>query len=339
MSVRVILVTGSLPPEACGVGDYTQRLASALADAGQSVELLGHREWSIAGTRKALEKLSADKNAILHLQYPTMGYGYSLGPQLCIALRRGVVTLHEFSQAHPLRKLSLLPFAVRSSSLVMTSAEEASSMTARMPWIRRRLRIIPIGSNIPPPAHVRLQRRANIVYFGLIAPRKGLESFLELARLVRSESLDWDMSIIGKTPPGQEQYQRRLQELSAPHHLRWLLDGNAEAVSELLSKAGAAYLPFPDGASERRGSLKAAMTCGVPCITTSGAHIPPELARATMIAANPKQALEHAKKTLEDEGHRERFSHLSESYSRQFSWDTIAKLHMDLYEELRKSQG
>jgi hypothetical protein len=44
MSVRVILVTGSLPPEACGVGDYTQRLASALADAGQPVELLAHRE-------------------------------------------------------------------------------------------------------------------------------------------------------------------------------------------------------------------------------------------------------------------------------------------------------
>lgn len=53
----------------------------------------------------------------------------------------------------------------------------------------------------------------------------------------------------------------------------------AEAVAEQLAQASVALLPFPDGASFRRGSLLAAAACGVPIVTRHGHDTPETLTR------------------------------------------------------------
>lgn len=338
MKHRVILVTGSLPPDACGVGDYTQRLATALEAAGQAVEILSHREWNVAGTAKAIRTLLAARNSIVHMQYPTRGYGYSLGPQLSLSLKSGLVTLHEFSLAHPLRKLSFFPFTLRSSLLVMTSEFEANAIVAKMPWIHNRIRVIPIGSNIESPVPAGVERSESVVHFGLIMPHKGLEDFLEFARLVRTSNLDWELLIIGKIAPGQEAYAQALRERSVPYGIQWLLDHSAAGVSQLLSKAGIAYLPFPDGASERRGSLKAIIACGLPCITTCSEQTPSELARSVLTASSPRDALKHAVRLIANANERTRLSEESLAYSRRFEWEKIAEAHISLYQELQQTR-
>src|ERR1700728_4699930 len=147
MKKRVIMLTGSAPPEACGVGDYSATLVSALQYIGFPVELQCWRRWDIAGTAELIRRLARDKDALLHIQYPTFGYGYSLGPQACSLAARSVVTLHEFSLAHPLRKASLLPFTLRAHQLVMTSDFEKVALLDRMPWAAQRITTIPLGSN------------------------------------------------------------------------------------------------------------------------------------------------------------------------------------------------
>lgn len=334
MPPKILLVTGSAPPDACGVGDYTASLASALQRAGQAVEVLCHRDWSIAGTSKAVRILLAESNSIIHMQYPTMGYRYSLGPQLGMIVKRGVVTIHEFSLAHPLRKLSLIPFTLRSRRLVMTSEFERDEMAKKMPWARNKMRIIPIGSNIGSFPEVLKVREESVVYFGLIMPRKGLEAFIEFARLVRSRGLKWDLSIIGKIAPGKEDYARGLMDSARSLGVRCVLDASAESVSDQLSRAGLGYLPFPDGASDRRGSLKAALVVGLPCITTQSEQTSRDLAQILTFAQTPSAAVEKAIALMGSLDERERLSRLARDFSSQFTWERIALMHQRMYQEL-----
>jgi hypothetical protein len=125
--MRVAFVTGPFLAGECGVGDYTQRLAHALKSMGVQAELLSEGRWGlhdVAGATRSLDKLKPD---IIHLQYPTTGFGHRLGPQLFVMRRRSVITLHEASQSHILRKLSLYPFTARAQHLIFTSEYERQS--------------------------------------------------------------------------------------------------------------------------------------------------------------------------------------------------------------------
>lgn len=336
MKRTVLMVTGSAPPDTCGVGDYTSMLVSSLLQAGQPVELLCHRDWTLRGTSRALKKMLASGEALIHMQYPTMGYGYSLGPQLCLMSRQGVVTLHEFSLAHPLRKASLVPFTLRSSRVIMTSEFERRALAQKMPWVQNRIRVIPIGSNIPALSSEPTVRRESVVYFGLVMPRKGIEEFLEFARIVRANNLDWELLVIGKIAPGQDGYAESLMGAMSSCKVQLVLDRGAEEVSKMLSSGGLGYLPFPDGASERRGSLKAALVCGLPCITTVSDQTPRDLERAVVKAANPKEAFEAAIRLMNAPSLRATLSENAGQYAQQFTWEKIAASHIGVYRELSK---
>jgi len=337
MKPKVVLVTGSGPPDACGVGDYTVALASALEKAGERVELFCHRDWSVGGTVDALQKLWRDRDALVHMQYPTVGYGHSLGPQVSLLMRGGVVTMHEFSLAHPFRKVSLFPFTLCSPLVVMPSEFERRALVRKMPWMSKRVRVIPIASNIHFDRSPSRSRDVSVIYFGLIAPRKGIEDFLEFARLVRAKNFNWELAVIGKVSLKHEAYAKSLASSLAQYRVRAILDRNSEEVAELLSRAGLAYLPFPDGASDRRGSLKAVLAAGLPCLTTCSEQTPDELARAVVQTDSPYDAAEAAVHFLAAGELRKASSEKAYEYSRQFSWERIAELHVDMYRELRTS--
>jgi glycosyltransferase involved in cell wall biosynthesis len=267
-----------------------------------------------------------------------MGYGHSLGPQLCSLARRSIVTLHEFSLGHPLRKLSLLPFTLLSPRIVMTSEFEKRSLTRMMPWAEARIRIIPNGSNIQLPKQVLEIGQERIAYYGLIMPRKGLESFIELSKLIRVNSLDWELVVIGRIPPAHAAYAKSLMESGLPYGVRWILDRSPEDVSELLSCGGLAYLPFPDGASERRGSLKTTLAAGLPTITTQTEQTPSDLIKAVAFAVNPLEAFQLARRLMASKEERRRLSHAALEYSGNFSWDKIAKCHIEMYNEIGKGR-
>lgn len=97
---RVLMVSGSWPPQVCGVGDYTERLCRELEQGGVDVVRFADdglaRPYSPNAVRRADE---ADCD-VVHVQYPTAGYGRSLTPSALPAGIRSkpvVVTLHEYS--------------------------------------------------------------------------------------------------------------------------------------------------------------------------------------------------------------------------------------------------
>ncbi len=55
--MKVALITGSLPPDPCGVGDYTYKLYKALSDKGIDVEILCRKNWRIKEVFKLYKEL------------------------------------------------------------------------------------------------------------------------------------------------------------------------------------------------------------------------------------------------------------------------------------------
>lgn len=332
------MLTGSAPPEACGVGDYSHTLVSSLQASGYPVELLCWKRWDIAGTAELIRRLNRDKEALLHIQYPTFGYGYSLGPQIGSLVLRGVVTLHEFSLAHPLRKASLIPFTLRARHLVMTSEFEKAALTRLMPWAAGKISTIPIGSNIPGVLRgTSPQTPLRVLYYGLIMPRKGLEEFLALARLARARNAPWQFIACGKIPESHAKYGQDIMQTAREANVQWTLNRSQDEVSEFFREGGIAYLPFVDGASERRGSLKAVLASGLPTVTTSSAQTTRTIRDAVVIANSSEAAFESIQQLSASPEAQDRLIEAALRYAQSFSWQAIAEAHIRMYNALAGS--
>jgi len=332
--VRILLVSGSYPPEACGVGDYTCRLAEALRSEGMSVGLLEQKSWQLRDGRAILKAVDDARADIVHLQYPSVGYGRALGPQLLSCCRPCVVTVHEVTQAHPVRKYSLYGFFGTARTLIFTNQFERRAALRLAPWIEKKSAVIPIGSNVPLSACRRDAASNSIGYFGLIRPNKGLEQVLELARLSAATRGNLKVLIIGSQFGGQESYYRSLRQQSDGLPVEWRVGLNGSELNAALCECRVAYLPFPDGVSERRSSLLAFMNLGTPVITTRGSQVTEDLERAVNFAGNPEEALQRARVLITDCNARNYLRDQSLAYARTFRWDVIAQRHVQLYHQL-----
>jgi len=333
--MKIALVTGSYPPDLCGVGDYVAKLARALRKEGADTTVFHPRQWDVGSAFAHARALSCERNLVVHYQYPTVGYGYNLGPQLLAMLKRGVVTIHEFSMAHLLRKASLLPFCMASKHVILSSEFERNKIAAAFPGIRSRTEVIPIGSNISPSSSPRAPRTNAILYFGMIMPKKGIEEFLLLAKIAQSSLYSARWLIAGGIPEGKQEYYANLRAISSELPVEWYINRSAEEISELLGSAAACYLPFPEGASERRGSLKACLASGTPTISKIGRHTTSELSNTIIHAARPHDAFAVLVRIMESEAEWKSWSEKSLVYAKTFDWEVIAKRHLELYRELK----
>lgn len=331
-SPKVALAIGQCTRGACGVGDYTYCLGNALSAAGAKICLIDSEDWHVTGSFRI--KRSLRDFDIVHIQYPTAGFGTDLGPQGLSLLRSCVLTIHEVSQRHVLRKLSLIPFALRSKQVIFTSESERQFANKWVPWISRRSVVIPIGSNIRRGETNRLRKVGEIVYFGLIRPGKGLEQVMELSQLVRSARLPFIVQILGHVPTDSRAYYESLRAQSADLPIRWSLDLTAEQIAEELARAQISYLPYPDGASERRTTLKAAMINGAAVITTRGAHTPSGWETAVKFCQTPQEALKTICALVNDKDEIGRMAASAMQLGQSHSWEYIAQRHLEIYRSI-----
>ena len=333
--MKLAMVSGSYPPDVCGAADYTQRLAEALEVRGVSVEVITGTDWGVKNVprvQRLIRTLGAD---LTHIQYPTVGYGRKLGPHLVGLLERAVVTLHEASQTHILRQLSLFPLLF-GRHIIFTNRFEQAYVSRIAPWVSQRSSVIPIGSNVPIGQADGERRLDEIVYFGLIRPAKGLESVLDLAGILKQRVSGMTVRIIGLVQKEQKSYLDAMREKSASLPVVWDIGLSNEATADRLARVAYAYAPFPDGASERRGSLLALLANGVATITTRGPQTPQALDKAVEFAASPEDAASILEALSSDPGRRQELSRHGVQYASQFSWLAIADLHIELYQTRMK---
>lgn len=338
--MHVGLVCGSIPSARCGVVDYTRLLASALESAGIRNTVFDGTKWSLTGLDRLLDDASLRACDALHIQYPAMGFGWSLAPHAIGYLTRlpTIVTLHEFTLVMSLRKISMIAFAGGVRHLVFTTERERASFVRTVRWVGRRTSVIPIGSNVPflqprPPAD------PVVACFGQIKPNRGWEAFVQLAQYAWTSGRNYRFRVIGSPLPGQQQYLADLQERCTGLPVDWQIDLDADGVAEALSTSTLAYLPYPDGVSARRGSLLAAMGNGLPVVTTPGPAFSAELKALVEVAARPSEALERVDALMHDTGLMGKRRRASTTFAARFGWDAIAQQHGAIYEGALRGVG
>lgn len=294
--------------------------------------------WGPLAALSAVERVIRDfQPDIIHIQYPTIGYGARLGPQFLawrrISHRPLVVTLHEASRASFLRRVSLIPFG--GTDRVITSTEEERSYLGRLPGFdRKRIEVIPVGSNIPALGAVVQEEPPVLTYFGLFYPDKGAELFIATARLARERLGERvRFRLVGQVHPKYAGYYRRLRAMEGSREAEWVIGAGDFEAARLIAGSLACWLPYRDGVSFRRSSFMAAAVNGCPVITTRGRRIPEGLKEGgnVLFAGSAREALQVIERLLEEPELRQRLKAGALALGRRFSWEAIAARHIEVY--------
>jgi glycosyltransferase involved in cell wall biosynthesis len=327
------------PGIACGIADYTHSLVTALTVAGVESYSPTPANWSAFSSRAIFQEIRLRKVDLIHIQYPAAAYGAGFAPQGLAFFSRSeriplVVTVHEFSQTHPLRRMACSAFSI-ANALVFTNPFELGHFSKLMPWVKSRASVTPVGSSVP---FVRSQPdEFDVVYFGLIRAKKGIEAFLDLAALSLRERRPYRFTVVGSAQLGEQEYfevvRARIESLS---NVALESDLEAEAVAQRIAQARFAYLPFPDGVSERRTSLLATMGNGLVVLTTKGQHTPQELNGAVAFVENSDMALNQLDFLSASKEARMALQVNASRYIERFTWESIAQKHLQIYGSLVK---
>jgi len=286
----------------CGVGDYTAHLANALARCEDtSVAVLTDvaatpipsdfqfevfplaRSWrmlDIAAIATAVRRWRPD---IMHIQYPTQGYGDGYLPWLLPSLFRVakvpvVQTWHEY---HPERmgRRNILNAAL-GGGLIAVRPDYKSMMSASYRWLirRKQFRFIPSASAIPriqfsDGERAALRSRLSstskglVVFFGFAHPAKRIELLFEIADPDRHR-----LVLVCDLNSGDAYQESILKSINRePWTGRVTVTGflPADEVGQILAAADAVVLPFQNGGGLWNTSIRAATAQGTFVLTTS----------------------------------------------------------------------
>ncbi len=333
--------------------------------------------WGFLGWWPLIKTLRAARPAVVHLQYQAGAFGgraaIHLLPRLLRATIRPapalVVTFHDlrapylFPKAGPLRARALRLLARDCDAVIATNGDDWRQLRAD-PHLADTLQLIPIGSNIPAlaateragaVAGVRAALGVNVdtpllAYFGLVSGSKGVDTLLDAVR--RCAEPRPHLVLIGGAASGTDRATfgaaGDLRAAIAAYGLagRATITGALAAaqVAAYLAAADAVVLPYRDGASWRRGSLLAALTAGVPILTTTPqpgydatGHLPSLTNGESALLVPPDDPAALAAgiaRLLGDAALRARLATGASALAPAFAWPTIARRHAALYRTL-----
>ena len=366
--MRVLLACPSYPPQdvTCGVGDYTRCLAEALARQGDQVTVLTSaayrgpttggvlvlplldrrdaRWWSVAGAQVINVQYTPD----LYRSRPRI-----VGSPALARVSPGappiVVTFHTLVDG-TLRSKSVVPWLLLTAAHCISASEEVTGLVDRhLPWLRRHVTEIPIGSNVTPvPVPDRAAERARwslpadgplLVHFGLVYPGKGLETLLEALAIVRRRGVVAHLAVAGDTREDQRPYRAALEarasRLGVTGAVTWTGRRSAEEVSRLLGIADVYVVPYDDGASIRRGSLMAGLAHRLPVVSTRSPVVSQYLRDGDNVAlVAPRDAGALASTllaVLHTPAERARLARGAAAVAERLAWPAIARATREVY--------
>ena len=272
----MLIITGTYPPRKCGVGDYCQNLLST--PQAKDWKLYTDDNWNISTLFQKIKEIKKSNSTVINIQYPTVGYGKSILPHILtiyltkIHKKKVVITLHEYSQLGWKGKLAASLFLKFGTHIVFTTEFERQYAIKKHPRLKNNSSIIKIYSNIltkkEQPSFE--ERSYDMGYFGYIRPEKGLEDYIETAKNIQKTNPDFKAYIMGQTQDEFSFYHKPLLDSLSDSNITLLLNRSNQEVSDILSQTKIAYLPYPDGLTERRGSFLASLLHHCIIVTTKG---------------------------------------------------------------------
>jgi glycosyltransferase involved in cell wall biosynthesis len=331
--LKVIFIVSSPKDSMCGVADYTTRLAGAFAEIGIPA-IVEYPDGFSVQTLKGLRDKHG-KDAIYHLQYPSLGMGNSLSPALApLIFPKCFVTLHEFGLFSVPRKLIFLSHALLSKAIIFSNTPERDLFARWFPMSKRRLTVMPIGNNIPRlgerPSRGRPRR---IVYFGQISRDKGIEIFIETIRRLKASGRELEASMIGALVEGHTEIVDMVRSAEHDLDVELALGLPSDQVSRELAAPDIALLPFPGGVTDKRGSALACLDHGLTLLTTHSDITPQWLKQASYPITSAEDAARTAGGLLDGALPQDPASEVRISELKAREWPEIARRHIALYRQ------
>ncbi|MGQ5712412.1 glycosyltransferase [Desulforudis sp. DRI-14] len=355
----------------CGVGDYTYRLVEALlrVDEGVRVDVVTSADsrvrvsaharlavhqvstWGVRGLFSLMRLAARSRADVVHIQYPTKGYGIGLAVNLLPLFWHFyrprvpvVVTLHEFTIAHPLRKLSSLFLIFLSRRLIVCDLREQRALR-RFRWPQGGPELIPLAANVPvcftrDPEDACRADCLRLCYFGFLNKSKETSFLIEVLSSLRQVNLPVRLVFIGGISSEDEARLRALaMEKGVADLINFTGFCSPEEVSRQLAWADVGLFPFKDGVSLRRASFIAAMQHGLAVVTTRvGDYLPPGLQdgeNVLLVPAGDREAFLQAVRRLAlDSELRRQLGTNAKYWGAAFTWEAIARRHIALYRQL-----
>jgi glycosyltransferase involved in cell wall biosynthesis len=330
------MISGSWPPQVCGVGDYSEMLCSELERHDVSTIRFASKNFAKPLSLEIIREIKEKECDLVHIQYPTIGYRRSFTP--CLIARSVhnkpvLVTFHEYSVFRWYRHSWFVPLARYCNARIFTTDDERALFERRFPARKGVDLTISIASNIPVSPHVARQP-GKVCYFGLIAPNKGLEEFLDLCAVAGTSASGPAFELIGAIPERGRAYADKILARAEAYGVQLSLHLPDDAVADRLAKSTFAYLPFPDGASAKRGTLAAAIVNGLIVVTPHTRITPEWIQAATVDAKTPFNALGAIVRIQNDVRQLSDMTNRVARAAQRFRWDEIARQHVGLYRRL-----
>lgn len=356
--MRVLLITGSFPPNECGVGDYCEQLAIALGSRPEltvGVLTLGvvgrlppekislleiDTDWSFFQIPKIIQAIRKWNPDIVHFQYPCQGFrgrAPSLIPLICRFI--GLTVVQTWHEAYKWVEWQIFILQLLGAAgLVFVRPNYCNLLPSMYRWLLcfyRKAYInnaAALSAGQRDPYLQKLQRKNYlsvykrlIVFFGFVYSSKGIESLFEIANPVTDKLI-----IAGGIK--DEIYMRSLIKLAvfsgwSPDQILFTGFLPADEACQLLSIADAVVLPFKNGGGEWNTSMHSALAQGTLVITTSLNPSGDDPQRNLYTA--PLLAIEEMKFALDRLAGRR-----IQPPKNDDVWKTIAVNHINFYKEL-----
>jgi glycosyltransferase involved in cell wall biosynthesis len=355
--MRVLLIAGSYPPEQCGVGDYTCKLAEALAMQPQfyvgvlttikservatnKVNLIElDQSWRFSEIPKIISAIRKWSPDIIHIQYPSQGFLFRRMPSLLPIVCRlaGFKVIETWHEPHSLRGIfHFLMQVVGASGLIFVFQSYFQKLPKVLSILIARLpkKVIPIGSNLP-TSSLNVKDRMNVrfrylggkerlvVFFGFVYPNKGIELIFDIANPTTDT-----LFIVGGIK--DEIYAKELFKLAKikgwEENVQFSGFISNEQAADILFAADAVVLPLLNGSRDNNGSILAALAQGTLVISTA---VPPrgDEPERNLYTALPSNVNEMKSALNRHAGRR------VTPISIETSWNEIATAHVAFYRQ------
>jgi glycosyltransferase involved in cell wall biosynthesis len=382
----VAMVVGSYPPMPCGVGDYAAVLCRHLATQGLKIHVITSRGaadgpapptgvtvhadqpgWSIWRLGKLTRKLKEINPDVVHVQYPSSGFGKGLGPAFLPSRLDAasfyppvVATIHEYRISHYLRRMASRALAHDSEGLIFPCQFEKDiffKLNRSIERMEKPARVIPVGPSLPPSPkmsdEMRAQRRDArrrewgiydnrpiFFHFGLPSPSKGIDDLLLALGKLSREDFDHHLVIAGRFEPETDSFHRFIRSVTMKLGLMssttFLGMVPPEEVGDIMNACDVGLFPFRDGVSLRRTSWIAALIEDLPTITTEPVEELPGLAESSIVRLVPRRNISAlATAILEIGSNPKILENMRAGDNRlkaRFSWPDIASRTIDFYQ-------
>jgi glycosyltransferase involved in cell wall biosynthesis len=252
-----------------------------------------------------------------------------------------VVTIHDMGlevlrDSHPLAKRlytkRLVPHVARKARFIITNSEHSKWEIVRYLGIaENRIRVTPLAASLEFTPVAVNPTTPYFLYVGNLEPRKNLVRLIQAyAGLPRK---DHDLVIVGARWYRGSAAEDAVRGLGLSAKVRFLGYVDRKELPALFS--GATAVVYPSLLEGFGLPVLEAMACGAPVITSNNSALR-EVAGDAAVLVNPlnvRELTEAMAQFAEDEPLRREFSLRGLSRAAEFSWDTTARLTLQVYEE------